>query len=262
MHVHECGSGTPLILLHGFAVDHRMLLPLDPVIHAAGEWRRLYMDLPGHGRSPATGVVSAEDVVAAVTAQLRERVDDEPFAILGNSFGGMIARRIAHDFRHQVLGLAIIAGVFVANHSDRAQPERVVLSRDAAVLAELGDAADEYEGMAVVHARENAQAFMKYAFPGLSCADQTALERIAARYSLVTEPEDASPAPFTPPTLIITGRQDHVVGYEDAWARIEHYPRATFAAVDTAGHNTHLDKPTVVNVLVADWLDRVASHRS
>lgn len=257
MHVLECGSGTPLILLHGFGVDHRLLLPLDPVIEAAGGWRRLYMDLPGHGHSPVAGVASAEDVVAAVTEQVRARVGDEPFAILGNSFGGMIARRIAHDFRHRVLGLATIAGVYVANHADRAQPERIVLATDPAVLAELGEAADDYAEVAVVQTRDNAQAFTEFVLPGLAAADQAALERISERYTFVTEPEDASPVPFPQPTLIITGRQDHVVGYEDAWARVEHYPRATFAAVDTAGHNIHLDNPMVVNALIADWLARM-----
>lgn len=59
MHVVERGSGVPLVLLHGFSVDHRLLLPLDPLIEAAGGWRRLYFDLPGHGESPAGDVSSA-----------------------------------------------------------------------------------------------------------------------------------------------------------------------------------------------------------
>ena len=35
--------------------------------------------------------------MAAVEAEIRERVGGEHFAVLGNSFGGMIARRVAHD---------------------------------------------------------------------------------------------------------------------------------------------------------------------
>lgn len=258
MHVVERGSGVPLVLLHGFSVDHRLLLPLDPLIEAAGGWRRLYFDLPGHGESPAGDVSSAEDVVLAVTAEIRDRIGDEPFAVLGNSFGGMLARRLAHDFRSRVLGLATIAAVFVADHSKRTVPERTVLSEDAAVLRELGDVGSEYAEMAVVHTRENAQAFLEYAHPGLAAADQQALDRISERYALSAEPEDASPAPFTQPSLFITARQDQVVGYDDAWARIEHYPRATFAVFDAGGHNVHLDRSAAVFALLGDWLERMA----
>jgi pimeloyl-ACP methyl ester carboxylesterase len=251
-----------VVLLHGFGVDHRLLLSLDPTIEASGAWRRIHIDLPGHGGSPAREVSSAEDVVVAVEAEIRERVGGEHFAILGNSFGGMIARRVAHDFRDQVLGLGAIAPVFVAPWSDRDVPEPVVLRHDDAVLEGLGEVADAYAELAVVHTADNARAFVEQVHPGLVAADQDALERIAQRYALAEEPEDASPAPFTQPTLFVTGRQDQVVGYRDAWARVEHYPRATYAVLDSAGHNVQIDQPVITFALVADWLERVAAARS
>lgn len=262
MHVVERGSGIPLVLLHGFGVDHRLLLPLDPVIESAGAWRRIHVDLPGHGGSPAGDVSSAEDVVAAVEAEIRDRLGAEPFAILGNSFGGMIARRVAHDLRDQVLGLGAIAAVFVAAHADRDVPAPVLLSEDAAVLESLGEVADAYAELAVVHTADNARAFVEQVRPGLISADQEAMERISRSYALDVEPEDTSPEPFTRPSLFVTGRQDHVVGYRDAWARVEHYPRATFVVLDGAGHNLQIDQPTLTAALVADWLVRVAAQTS
>jgi len=197
--------------------------------------------------------------VLAVETEIREQVGDEPFAVLGNSFGGMLARRVAHDFRLQTLGLALIAPVIVADKSRRKVPERTVLSSDASVLRALGDVAPEYADMAVMHTNDNAQAFLEHAHPGLAAADQNALKRISEQYALPDAPENLSPAPFTQPSLFITGRQDHVVGYEDAWATIEHYPRATFATLDAAGHNVHLDRSAIVFALIGDWLERMAA---
>jgi len=259
MHIVERGSGTPLVLIHGFGVDHRMQLALDPVIDAVGGWRRLYPDLPGHGGTPVGDVASAEDLVTAVASEVRERIGGQPFAVLGSSYGGMIARRIAHDFRDKVLGLAVIAPVIIADRARRDVPARLVLSEDPAVLAGLGDASEDYAEMAVVHSLENARTFVEHVQPGLMAADQDALARIAEQYGLAQEPEAASPEPFTQPTLIVTGRQDHVVGYRDAWASVEHYPRATFCVLDATGHNAHLDRPTVTGALVTDWLERVAA---
>lgn len=255
----ERGSGTPLVLLHGFGVDHRILLPLDPVIEAAGGWRRIYLDLPGCGGTPIGDVASAEDVVGAVRDEIRRRVGDEPFAVLGNSFGGMLARRLAHDLRDRVLGLATVAGVFVAEHDRRDVPGQTVLVEDPQVVLGLGEAGEAYREVAVIQTADNAQAFLTYVHPGLAASDQAGLDRIAARYAFDSEPEDASPAPFTQPAVFITGRQDQVVGYRDAWARLDHYPRASFAVLDAAGHNVHLDQPAATAALVAEWLRRVRS---
>lgn len=254
MHVIERGTGTPVVLLHGFGVDHRILLPLDPVFEG---WTRLYVDLPGHGGTPIDDVASAEGVARAVTDEIRGRVGDRPFALVGSSFGAMVARRVAHDLRPQVVGLATLAGVFVAEHDHRTVPSRTVLVADPAAA----DGDEDYAELAVVQSPANARAFRQHALPGLRAADQEGLARIAERYAFDREPEDASPEPFTQPCLVVTGRQDHVVGYVDAWARIEHYPRATFVTLDSGGHNVHLDRPGLVAALLTDWLERVAADR-
>ena len=257
MFVHEAGSGTPIVLLHGFGLDHRSLLPLEPTFERSGGWRRIYLDLPGATRTPANDVASTQALADAVVAEIRTRLGDEPFVVLGNSFGGMIARYVAHELRPQVLGLATIAGVFVAEHDLRNVPPRTVLKRDDAIESILGAAIKQYREDAVFESARDAQAFLEHILPGLDGADQHTLDRIAQSYSLDREPEDAHPAPFEQPTLHVTGRQDSVVGYSDAWNRIEHYPRATFATLDNAGHNILFEQAHLCAALIAEWLQRV-----
>ena len=253
----ETGSGTPLVLLHGFGLDHRSLLPLDPTLERSGDWRRIYLDLPGATRSPANGIGSTQELAEAVVAEIGARLGDEPFAVLGNSFGGMIARYVAHELRPQVLGLATVAGVFVADHESRTVPPRTVLRRDADVEALLGSAVDQYREDAVVESADDARSFQRYILPGLEGADRAALDRISANYALDHEPEEAHPTPFTQPTLHIAGRQDDVVGYSDAWHRVEHYPRASFAVLDAAGHNILFEQAALCSALITDWLARI-----
>jgi pimeloyl-ACP methyl ester carboxylesterase len=254
------GSGTPVVLLHGFGLDHRSLLPLGAVVERAGGWRRIHLDLPGTAGTPAGGIRSTQEVADAVVAEIRARLGDEPFAVLGNSFGGMIARHVAHELRPQVLGLATIAGVFVARHAGRTVPPRTVLRRDAAVEPILGDALAGYRDGAVVESAEGARAFLAHVLPGLASVDEVALARIQQRYALDREPEDAHPEPFLPPTLHLSGRQDEVVGHQDAARRLEHYPRATFAALDGAGHGILLEQPDLCAALIGEWLRRMRAE--
>jgi pimeloyl-ACP methyl ester carboxylesterase len=48
-----------------------------------------------------------------------------------------------------------------------------------------------------------------------------------------------------------------VVGYTDAWNRIGHYPRASFAVLDAAGHNILFEQRELCSALIADWLRRI-----
>lgn len=262
VHVVERGSGTPIILLHGFPIDHHSLLPLDPAIERSGGWRRLYPDLPGLGLTPIGDVHSTDDVVRAVEDEIDARLGDSRFALLGNSFGGMVARAIAHRRRGQALGLATIAGVVVADHAQRNVPERAVLreDREAVAVAAAGGAAavEAYRDLAVVQSAGNARAFLDGVWRGWQAADHDGIAGIQQNYALKDEPEESGP--FTQPTLFITGRQDHGVGYQDTWTVLEHYPRAAFAVLDAAGHNTHIDQLDVTSALITDWLARIRAE--
>lgn len=250
------GTGRPLVAIHGFGVDHRIMLPLEEMDGVAA-WRRIYVDLPWTAGGESAGASSSQEVADGVLAEVQELLGDEPFAVIGNSFGGMIARYLAHELRDQILGLATIAGVVEGIHSKRTLPPREVIFTDKNVLASAGEARDSFEEMSVVQTAVTLAAFIEAVLPGLREADGAVIDRIASNYALQTEPEDAHPAPFLAPSLHIFGRQDHVVGYEDGWKLRDHYVRGTYVALDAAGHNVHLEQPEITAALVRDWLRRM-----
>lgn len=258
MHSVEYGSGKPILIIHGFCVDHHLLLGLDPVFAVQGQWRRVYIDLPGMGRSAAGPEIDSADAVAeAVVSFARKAFGKERFAVLGSSFGGMIARHLVAEFGDQVLGLALLCPVAVAEQRARVVPAQTVLQKDPILLSSLDseDGAD-YEAMAVVQSPENWARFRDSVLPGLRAFDQSAIDRITSNYSLGIEPEHRSPK-FLGPTVIITGRQDHVVGFHDQIALSDHYLRSTVAVLDRAGHNAHLDQPGLTGDLLDEWLLRL-----
>lgn len=249
------GEGTPLVVIHGFAVDHRIMLPLEDMV---GErpWQRVYVDLPWAEGAEDTGVATPRELADAVLEEVRALAGDGPFAVLGNSFGAMVARHVAHVLRAQCAGLATLAGVFEMDHERRRLPGRQVLRADDGVLDEAAEIRDDFAEMAVLQTPAAFRAFRRHVAPGLRGADQAVLARLGERYADAPVPE-ADAAPFDAPTLHVFGRQDHVVGFEDGVALREHYPRGTFAILDGTGHNLHLERPAVVGTLVGDWLDRI-----
>src|SRR5690348_12841330 len=97
MHYAERGRGTPVLLLHGAGVDHREPLgAMEPVFAETDGYRRIYPDLPGHGKTPAPASIrSADDVLDALLELVDRVVGDGPLLVVGHSAGGYFARAIA-----------------------------------------------------------------------------------------------------------------------------------------------------------------------
>ncbi|MBK3646277.1 alpha/beta fold hydrolase [Streptomyces sp. MBT33] len=259
LHHVEFGAGTPVLLLHGYTIDHRLLLPLEPVFAERGGWRRLYADLPGSGRSPRlSGPVTAEAMGEAVLRFVDKVIGDEPFAVVGISYGGQLARHVVAERGAQVLGTALLAPL-VKPSGERVLPRREVLTRDEALLASLDPADREVFASIAVHQDEAGwQAFRDHVLPGIRAHHREDAAALLKAYMLTETPE-ARFGTHAGPHLLVTGRQDHLVGWRDQWELLEHYPRMTYAAVDGAGHNVHLDRPSVVQALLGNWLDTLTA---
>lgn len=258
----ERGAGVPVLALHGWTPDHRLMLGcLEPLFARRPGYRRLYPDLPGMGRSYAPpSVASSDDLLDAVGAFVDREIGAAPFLLVGESYGGYLARGLARSRAAQVLGLALICPIGTkVEHAERTVPERRVLRPDPALLDALPRrVAEEFAAVAVVQTAETARRFEAEVMSGLDAADADATARIRERWTLAEDPEGG--AAFERPTLILTGRQDDSTGYADQYALLPHYPRATFAILDVAGHNLQIEQPALFDALMLEWLDRVAAE--
>lgn len=259
LHFVEHGEGVPVLSIHGWPPDHRIMAGcLEPVFASRTGWRRLYPDLPGMGRTPAPeSVTSSDDLLDTLQDFIDDHIGEEPFVLVGESYGGYLARAVANTRRQQVIGLCLICPMATDFDPDRRTlPERTVIASDPHLMAGLEPAEAEIFGsIAVVQSLETLNRFRTEVAAGLAIADQPALERIHQRWKLSTPPESGTP--YHHPGLIITGRQDDSVGYADTFGLLNHYPRATFAVLDRAGHNTQIEQPVLFGALVGEWLDRV-----
>jgi pimeloyl-ACP methyl ester carboxylesterase len=265
VHYDQHGSGTPVLALHGVGVDHREIMgALEPVFAGRPGYRRVYPDLPGMGRTPAPETIDSTDAVLDTLLGLVDAIiGEEAFLVVGQSYGGYLARAIANRRPRQVAGLALICSLLGGQGREDERPEHVVLyaADDLDLDGTLEPAmAAEFRSYLVVQTPATLRRFREMVVPGVALADRVALARIFARWQLRTAPEQA-PA-YANPTLILAGRQDATVGYAGDWRLLEHSPRATFAVLDRAGHGLPHEQVGLLTALMAEWLDRVREHRA
>jgi pimeloyl-ACP methyl ester carboxylesterase len=265
VHYEERGRGTPVLALHGAGVDHREIMgALESLFADRPGYRRIYPDLPGMGRTPAPDTIDSTDAVLELVEGLVEAViGEQAFLVVGHSSGGYLARAIANRRPRQVAGLALICPLVGDQGGEDERPEHVVLHAaddldvDGALAPEMAAVFRDY---LVVQTPQTLRRFQETVAPGAELADQAALERMSARWLLRSSPEQGPV--YASPTLIVAGRQDAAVGYAGAWRLLEHYPRATFAVLDRAGHGLPHEQPELLGALLGEWLDRVGEHRA
>ena len=133
------GSGRPVLLIHGWQGDHRyMQADVDAVFEAAGGWRRIYLDLPGHGQTPAPPTLSSQkQVMSLLTGAVDALFPDRPFAVAGSSYGGYLTLGLVRSMPERLLGAALLVPDLPAPDGTRAAPAHVTMRRDPAAFADL-----------------------------------------------------------------------------------------------------------------------------
>jgi pimeloyl-ACP methyl ester carboxylesterase len=252
VHYVEHGAGEPVLVLHGAGVDHREAEAcFEPALGADEGYRRIYPDLPGMGRTAAPASIrSAEDVLEVLIGFVDEVAGGQAVLVVGHSAGAHYARAIAARRRHQVAGLALVCPLLAGA---REVPEH----RPLVAAGDLGD--EEFRGYFVVQTPAMLERYQRFLAPAIPLADQAALARIGERWEL-----DLSEEPtYEGPTLVVAGRQDSFVGYAAAADLLDHFPHATLAVLDHAGHALPHEQPDVLAALLGDWLARSAlgGHR-
>jgi pimeloyl-ACP methyl ester carboxylesterase len=255
----ECGTGRPLILLHGTPIDHRSLLEeFEPFFTGRLGWRRIYPDLPGHGQTAASEWISShDDMVGVVGGFIDAVIPGKRFCVAGGSYGAFLARGLVYERAAEIDGLLMVVPALLGGEV----PEHRVRHADPAFMAALRP--DEDKGEFVVWQSLELLETMRSRFDtGVELADHAFLERLRGTGSTF----DALQEPFAKPTLIVTGRFDSWCGYRAAFEILDDYPLATYAVLDGAGHITGLERPDLYRALVTDWLDRIeddtADHRA
>ena len=261
VHYEVFGEGKPIIILPGWGLNTRLTAhEMEPYFQGQEGWQRFYIDPPGHGKTPGQDWITNQDkILEVLLACIDKLTTGKRFSLVGVSMGAYLARGVRLYRGAFIDGIAMIIPIIFAEDQKRTVPPYKVLVEDPAVSADMTPAEADLYDMAVVHTRK----WLDYqrAFPEVpeqEMGDFEFLSKIreqSKKYAFSFDVDNVS-EPFQGPALIITGRQDAIAGYRDAWSVIEKYPRATYVVLDRAGHQLE-EKESLVNVLLREWLDRV-----
>lgn len=255
--VHTSGSGIPLLLLHGFPLDHRMW---SRQADLAEHVRLIAPDQRGFGASAAvdptldSGPASIEQLADDAVALLDSLHVARPAVVCGLSMGGYVAQHVAARHPDRVAAVVLVDTKLEAD-TPEAKAARADLAAKAgrlgqAIVADamiprlLAAAAESAPGRAGIEAELRR---MIVAQPIETI--QAALAALAARPDMTDAMRHVRV-----PALLVVGAEDAITPPECLERALAVMPRARLVIVPGAGHMTPLESPAAFNAAVLAFL--------
>lgn len=249
--VFDEGAGQPIVLVHGFPLDHTMWS--GQLKAFSSDKRVIAPDLRGFGASPAADEMLSMEQFAEELAELLDVLKvGEPVVLCGLSMGGYIAL------------------AFVRKYADRL---KALVLCDTRAAADSAEAAANRLKMAEQTLAEGAEVAAKAMLPRLfgkrTTAERPELIESVRRVMLATSPAAIAAAQrgmasrpdmtgYLPqigaPTLVIVGEEDAISPVAEMRQIAQSIPGAQFAIVPEAGHMAPLENPAAFNAALEKFL--------
>ena len=114
------GEGKPIVMVHGLACDMNLMKGcMEPVFEKVEGYKRLYLDLPGMGKSESAEELASSDKMMEVLLSFIKSTISGNFLIVGESYGGYLVRGILSVIMDRIEGMALICPVIFPENEDR-----------------------------------------------------------------------------------------------------------------------------------------------
>lgn len=256
IHFEERGNpeAPPVVLLHGFTSDLRSWHQQFGVL--GDDYRVIAMDLRGHGKTTAPEDPAEYTMAAHVTdvRSLLEALDVPLCALVGSSFGGMVAAQFAVESPERLAAL-VLSDTSAAYDDPRYAADywnrERGIDRSCTTVAKFGTAALGKEvaaGIGDAFLREGI--IRRYA--ALTAESYLGTARIRReRPNLLAVVHER----ITAPVLICAGDRDPVRSASEVLAA--ELPDARFVLFRNAGHTVPLHRPAAFSETVLRFLRNV-----
>lgn len=256
--VADRGAGRPLLLVHGFPLDHTMWR--GQLEDLSSDYRVLAPDLRGFGRSTGTAAVTTMEQFADDLARLLDALGvSEPVALCGLSMGGYIAWEFWRRHRARLAALILCDTRASADAPDavqnRLRTADRVLAEGVGFLAEtmlgrlFAPVTCERQPLVVAALR---QVLLAAAPPAVAAASRGMAQRPDSRSIL--EAIDV-------PTLAICGVDDAISPVAEMRGMASRIRGARFVEILDAGHMSPVENPRAVNAAMRGFLAAIDTAR-
>ncbi|MHC0439290.1 alpha/beta fold hydrolase [Flavobacterium sp. 3-210] len=242
----DSGKGNAIVMLHGFLENKKMWKEYVELFSEKN--RVITIDLLGHGESDCLGYVHEMEENANAVNEVLKHLNIEKATILGHSMGGYVGLAFAELFPDRIKKLILL------NSTSKEDSAEKKLNRTRAIKA----------------VKQNYVGFVSLAIANLFSENN----RIRLANEIEKVKEEALKTPLQGivaslegmkirkdrewllhesrfPVLLILGKKDPVLNYEDSLAQIEDTTAELVSFED--GHMSHIENKEALKTVLTDF---------
>lgn len=120
------GEGKPVIILPGWGLNTQLTAhEMEPYFKQREGWKRIYIDPPGHGKTPGRDWITNQDKILEVLLTCIDKLTShQRFSLMGISMGAYLARGVKLNRARLVDGIAMIIPIIFAEDENGQFPLR------------------------------------------------------------------------------------------------------------------------------------------
>ena len=246
----DTGKGTAVVLLHGFLENQTMWKDFVPEL--SKKYRVITIDLLGHGKTECLGYVHNMEDNADMVHEVLHELKIRKAVFVGHSMGGYVALAFAELYPDTLKGLVLL------NSTSRADSEERKQNRDRAIKAVKQDYTTFVRlSIANLFSEDNRERLNEEIEKVKLEALQTPLQGIVASLEGMKIRKDREVLlHFGPyPKMLILGKKDPVLNYEDSLEQIENTDVKLVSFPD--GHMSHIENREELKTVLIDFLKKI-----
>jgi pimeloyl-ACP methyl ester carboxylesterase len=252
IHYLETGTGPPLVLLHGAgdnALDWRWVMPALAATH------RVYApDLPGSPDSARPADYYSPSFFERLVAAFVDALNIGPATFVGNSFGGLIALRLALSEPARVTALVLVDSAGLGREINPAFTSVNVPGLSEAAIPFWRTPVGAYQrawgrtALLFAHPPRSvprewlAEQCRQALIPGYLEAHLAVLRALVSPLGQREVLVDRLPS-LKIPTLVIWGARDRVFPESQAREAVAHLSEGSLTVIQDCGHMPHVECP-------------------
>jgi pimeloyl-ACP methyl ester carboxylesterase len=246
------GTGSPVVMIHGAQGDQTMFAGLASEL--ANRFRILTFDQRGSGLSEKPDMAYSIAMLADDTAALMEHIGFSTAHIIGVSMGGTIAQELA--LRHPQKIRSLVLGCTTAGGPNAIRIGGSTFT--AAYSTQPMSAKERGQALAEAAFTKGYLAQHPEVIPAMIAArQQRPLDTVALQHrvkaTMTHDAYDRLPQ-IKCPTLVITGKDDALISWENSRVLAERIPGAELVLLEPAGHCFWLEQPEQSSEAISSFL--------
>jgi pimeloyl-ACP methyl ester carboxylesterase len=251
------GSGKPLMLVHGFAEDHRVWVYQEEYLKK--NYQLILPDLPGSGKSALLNEVSMESMAEVLLAILDKEAIRQ-FIMIGHSMGGYVTLAFAEKYADRLNAFCLFHSTAYPDNEEKKQTRRKAIE---------------------FITKNGVEEFLKTTSPNLFAKSDTEEGKISRQemvQKIIEDYKDFEPdalikyyeamikrpdrtrvlKSFTKPILFLLGEYDTAVPYQQGLEQSQLAKNAEVHTLHLSGHMGMWEERDKSNDILADFCKKLS----